>query len=320
MPLPSGSDYDLDPGLSGLLLRQELNTILLALLTMNASGSLPPQTFAFMQRVDSSASPNEIQIRNPADSAFLKLAEITDTQISLFSQGAAVPSLGAAQTFTQSQTIDTQGSASLLSIGSDLSAGVVARIPMFGHNSNGTDVTGVNLVCRINTNTAGAEDFSFEVEVVRGSSTTTVATLGSLADFKRSGGGGIIDADTIRQAGIDLATIINTETSRLGTSGNFNVATGRALTQADAGRLLRFNGSSNQTFTVPRLSQNTAVFFVNDSGGAGNVTFQSDISPNDVNFRTSRLTLPGISGQSPMCALVWFQSDGARVNIVGNNT
>lgn len=318
MTLPTvGNDYDLDAGLAGLALRQELNAILQAMLSLNANAALPPQTFPFMLRADTGASPNELQVRNPADGAFLKLAEVTDTEITLFSDGAAVPSLGTPQTFTQAQTVDQQGSSGLLSIGSDLSAGVVARIPMFGHNNLGANTTGINLVCRINTNTSGAESFTFEVEAVRAGSTVTIATLGSLSDFRRAGGGGIVDADVLRQAGITLATIIDDEKGRLGIGGNFNFSSARTLAQADQGKLLRFNGGANTTITVPALAQNTMIFIVND--GSGDLSFVSAVAPNAVSFRTTRLTLPTIGGQSPMCGLVFFLSDGSNVNIHGGN-
>lgn len=316
MPLPTvGNDYDLDAGLAGLLFRQELNAILLALLSMSSSSSLPPETFPFMLRGDTGTSPNEVQIRNPSDNAFLKIMEITDSAATLFSNGAAVPALGTPQTFTEAQTIDLSASAGLLSIGSDLSTGVVARIPLFGHNSAGTNTTGANLVCRLGTNTAGAEDFSFEVEVIRNGSTVTVATLGSVSDFRRAGGGGILDADTLRQAGVELNTIIDDATGRLEDGGNFS--SDRTLAQGDQGAFLRFNGTSNATVTVPNLARGTVVIVAND--GTGDLTFASDVSPNNVSFRTPRLTLPATGSQSPTCALVFSTSTGNICNIVGNN-
>lgn len=314
MPLPSGGDFDLDAGLSGALFRGELNTILLALLSLSASASLPATTAAFMFRAALDTSPNQLQIRNPSDNAFLTWAEITDSEINLFSGGSAVPSLGVAQTFTQAQTVDQSGSAGLLSLGSDLSNGIVARIPMFGHNSAAANVTGVNLVCRVNTNTAGAEDFTFEVETVRAGAAVTVATLGSLTDFRRSGGGGILDADTIRQAGIELNTIID-DARRLEDGGNF--ADDRTLAQGDQGALLRFNGTVNRTVTVPNLARGTVIFIAND--GTGDLSFVSDTSPNNVSFRTARLTLPSVGSQAPTCALYFMTSTGNVVNILGNN-
>ncbi len=315
MALPTGSDYDLDAGLAGLLFRQELNAILEAIISMNASSSLPPQTFPFMLRADESASPNELQIRNPADSSFLKFAEITDTLITLFSDGAAVPSLGVAQTFTESQTIDQQSTAGVFSVGSDLSSGVVARIPLFGHNANGTNVTGVNLVCRITTNTAGAEDFTFELEVVRAGTSTTVLVLGSTADFSRSGGGGTVNADIIQQDGVNLDTLLDDSTGIIGDGVNF--ATNRTISQGDQGTVLRYNGAGNATITLPRLTDRSVVHFINE--GTGDLTFASDTSPDDVEFRTTRTVLPAVTGQSPICSVLWFLSGGNRVTIVGQN-
>ncbi|MGI9491871.1 MAG: hypothetical protein ACR2QF_05650, partial [Geminicoccaceae bacterium] len=248
MTLPIGGDYDLDAGLSGLNFRQELNPILESLITLNASASLPPITFPFMMRAGQDTTPNELQIRNPSNSAFLKYGEITDTEVKLFSDGAAVPSLGVSQIFTESQSVDQSGVSGQLSVGSDQSTGVVARIPLFGHNSVGSNVSGVSLVCRIVTNTNGSEDFNFEVEVIRGGSTVTAATLGSLSDFRRSGGGGILDADTVRQGGITLEQIIREAVGRLGDGGDFS--TSFEPVQSDEGKMFRFNGASNVTVSL----------------------------------------------------------------------
>lgn len=317
MTIPA-SDYDLDAGLSGLGFRQELNPILESLLTLNASTSLPPVTFPFMLRVNETPTPDELEIRNPANTSFIKWGEITDTAVTLFSNGAAVPSLATAQTFTQPQTIDTSGVAGSLTVASDQSSGIVARIPMIGHNSVGSNVTGVNLVCRVVINTSGSEDFNFEVEVVRGGSTVTLATLGSFSDFRRSGGGGILDADTVRQAGVALSQITREAAGRLGIGGNFSA--GFTPVQANEGSLFTFNGGTAQQVTLRPLAENTIMFFSNDTNGAANLTFASDTSPNDVNLNTTRLTLAGVASQTPMCCVVWSQAAGNEVTILGNNT
>lgn len=318
MPLPSGSDYDLDAGLAGLPFRTELNSILLALLSMNASASLPPLTEPFMLRANTNTTPDQLEIRSPDDSTFLKWAEVTNSAITLFSQGAAVPSLGVQQTFTQPQSIDVSGAPGSLTVASDLNSGIVARIPMIGHNASGANVSGVNLVCRINTNTAGSEDFSFEVEVVRGGSAFTVANLGNLSDFRRTGGGGIIDADTVRQAGITLAQIVREAAGRFGTGGDFNTDI-NSFTQDQEGQVFRFNGTSNVTVRLNRLAQNTVIFFQNESSTQATITFAAAVTDPVTDFRTTRLTLPGTSGESPFCAVHWYLSDGRRVNIFGDN-
>lgn len=318
MPLPSGGDYDLDAGLSGLGFRNELNPIIEALASLSSDASLPPVTFPFMLRGALDTTPNEIQVRNPSNNAFLKMAEITDSALTMFSNGAAVPSLGTAQTFTAAQTVDIAGSPGSLSVGSDQSSGIVARIPMFGHNSVGGNTTGVNLVCRINTNTQGSEDFTFEVEAIRGGASVTVATLGSLSDFRRSGGGGIVDADTVRQAGITLAQIVREATGRFGDGGDFTVDI-NSFTQAQEGQMFRFNGTSNVTVRLNKLAKGTIIFFQNESSTQATITFAASVSDPVTDFRTSRLTLPGISGQSPVCGVHWYLSDGRRVNIFGDN-
>jgi hypothetical protein len=319
MAVPSGSDYDLDSGLSGTNFRTELNSIVLALLTMSADTTAPPESNPFMLRADTSTTPDEVLLRNPSDNAWLKLMEVTDSAITLFSDGAQVPALGTAQTFTEAQTVDISGSAGLVSIGSSLSTGVVARIPLFGHNSSAANTTGVNLICRLNTNTAASEDFTFEIEVVRGGSSVTVAALGSTTDFTRSGGGGTVNADTLQQDGTDLDDLLDVNRGRLGVQSNFTGTT-KTLAQTDQGDLIPFTGSSACTITVPRLAENTVIFVQNDSNGSADITFESAAPYNDVTFFTTRLTLPGTASEAPMCALIWRNSAGDEVSIIGANT
>lgn len=316
MTIPA-NDYDMDAGLSGAQYRAEDNTIIESILTLQASASLPPVTFPFMWRVDQNVTPNELQIRNPSNNAFLKVAEITDSLVSLFSNGAGIPSLGVAQTFTATQTIDKSGVPGELAIGSDLSSGVVARIPMFGHNSIGSNVTGCNLVLRINTNTAGAEAFTVEIEVTRPSGAITVAKLGDLSDFRRTGGSGIVDADTVRQAGVTLAQIVREGKGRFGNGGDFSV--GFTPVQSDEGAMYRFNGSSNVVVELATLARNTVVYFQNESPNNSTVTFAAAAVSGITDFRTTRLVLPGISTQAPTCAVHWYLSGGTRVNIIGDN-
>lgn len=317
MTIPA-NDYDKDAGLSGLAYRTEDNIIIESILTNSAAVGLPPVTFPFQWRVDQSRTPNVLQIRNPSNAAFVDVAEVTDTLVNLFSGGAGVPSLGAAQTFTEAQSIDQSGTPGSLTVGSNLTSGIVARIPMRGHNSTGSNVDGVNLVCRVNTNTAGSEDFTFEVEVIRGGSAFTVAQLGSLADFRRSGGGGVLDADTIQQAGITLAQIVREATGRLGDGGDFTSDI-TSLAQTNEGQLFRFTGSSNATVSLNKLAKNTVIYFLNESPTNANLTFAAAAVDPVTDFRTSQLTLPGISGQAPTCAVHWYLSDGRRINIVGDN-
>lgn len=312
MSLPSGNDYDLDAALAGFAFRQEINSIISAILTQSSSASLPPITFPFMPRADTGATPNQLQIRNPADTNFLKWAEITDTAINLFSGGAPVPSLGVAQTYTQDQTIDVTSAPGQIIVGSDLTTGVVARIPLFGHNSSGANTTGVNLICRMDSNTAGAEDFNFEIEVVRNGAANTIAIFGGAAIIN-----GALNATTLQQNSINLDTIINTAISEVPARGNFSGPL--TVSQSDAGGFRRYNGTGNQTITLPRLNEGSWVYFLNDSGGAGDLSFSSATSPNDVEIRTTKTTLPGTSGQTPSCLVMWFLSGGNRVVINGEN-
>lgn len=315
MPIPA-NDYDIDPGLGGAAYRAEDNQRALALVTNNSDASVPPETFAFMWRVDLSRTPNVLQIRNPSNNGFLDIAEITDSIATLFSAGGGIPSLNVAQTFLQNQSIDILGSPGEMLTGSDLDNGIVARYKMRGHNASGSNVDGINLIARITDNTAGSEAFNFEVEILQPSGAVTVATLGSISDFRRSGGGGILDADIVRQAGITLEQIVREASSRLSRVTNFSANITSFTQTDDEGRVFRFNGSSNVTVTLPVLAQGTVIYFQNESSTNANITFAPDTG---VEVRTSRLTLPGISGTTPMCAVHWFLSGGTRTNIIGDN-
>lgn len=316
MTIPA-NDYDKDAGLSGAQYRAEDNTIVESVLTNNAAVGFPPQTFPFMWRVDQSRTPNVLQIRNPANSAFIDVAEVTDTLVSLFSDGGGVPSLGVEQTFTEAQSVDVLGTAGSFTVGSDQSSGIIGRYRMIGHNDIGGNVVGVNLVCRIGTNTAGAEDFSFEVEVVRGGSSVIVATLGSLSDFRRSGGGGILDADTIRQAGVTLEQIAREAAGRFATGGNFTA--GFEPVQADEGKMFRFNGTSDIFIDLAPLARDTVMYFMNESNATATITFRAAPTGGINEIRTPKLTLPAVTGQAPTCAVHWYLTTGDRVNIVGDN-
>ena len=312
------SDYDLDSGLSGLQFREELNPIIESLVTLNASSSLPPITFPYMMRVDQSTTPDQGEIRNPSNNAFLKWFEITDSAVTLFSGGSAVPSLGVEQVFTEPQSIDVSGNAGSLLIGSDQSSGVVARTTFRGHNAVSENIDGVTLEAFISTNTDGSEDFDLDIRAVRGGSSVLLGKLGSVIDFRRAGGGGILDADTVRQAGIALSQIVREAKARLEVQPSFTA--GFTPTQTQEGSLFEFNGSSNQTITLRPLAQNTVILFTNNSNGSGNLSFVSDSSPNNVTLKTNRTTLSGVSGESPMCAVVFYGTSGDLVNIVGQNT
>jgi hypothetical protein len=318
MALPTvGNDYDLDAGLAGLNFRLELNAIIEALNSMNSAVGLPPITFPFMLRGALDTSPNEIQIRNPSDNAFLKLAEITDSAITMFSNGAAVPSLGTEQTFTANQNVDRSGAAGVFTVGSDLSAGVSGRLDFRAHNSVGANVSGVQLACTVENNAQGAEDFFLDVQVVRGGSTQTVARLGSIADFTQSGGQ-TLNATVLQQAGITLAQIVREAAGRFQNQADFSVDIA-SFTQDQEGSMFRFNGSSNVTVRLNKLARNTIIGFQNESPADATITFAAAVVDPVTDFQTSRLTLPNVNGESPTCFVHWYLSDGRRVNILGDN-
>lgn len=314
------ADFAWNAGIAGQALREQGVQYFAALLTKLSGATEPNPTFPFMSWIDLSVTPAVWRIRSADNLAWNDFAQINASgsapnQITLLNAGVGIPSLGVTQTFTASQRIKPIAAVGELTVGSTLQSGVVARVPMIGHNSNNAETVGGNVVLRQNVNTAGSEDFTIEFEVRRNGSLLTVVSLGS-GNIFRDGADVIADFNELRQAGTSIQAIINTAKARVETRGSF---TGNlTLEQDDAGAFRRYNGAGNATITVPRLSQGSWVMVINDSSDQGSITFAAD--PGLTEIRTPRLILRGISGQSPTCVLFWFLSVGQLVNIFGDNT
>ncbi|MGI9504874.1 MAG: hypothetical protein ACR2RE_17655 [Geminicoccaceae bacterium] len=314
-------DFAWNPGIGGQGLREQGIEYFAALLSKLSGATEPNPTFPYMSWIDLSVVPAVWRIRTADNLAWNDFAQINASgsapnQITLLNAGVGIPSLGVTQTFTASQRIKPTAAVGELTVGSTLQSGVVARIPLIGHNSNNAETVGANLVLRQNVNSAGAEDFTIEFEARRGGSLLTVVSLGS-GNIFRNGADVVADFDELRQAGTSIQTIIDTAKARVETRGSF---TGNlTLEQADAGAFRRYNGAGNITITVPRLTQGSWVMVINDSSDNGLITFAPD--PGQTEIRTPRLILRGVSStQSPTCVLFWFLSVGQLVNIFGDNT
>ena len=317
------ADFAWNPGIAGQGLREQGNEYFAALLTKMSSATEPNPTFPFMTWIDLSVVPAVWRIRTADNLAWNDFAQInasgsTPNQITLLNAGVGIPSLGVTQTFTASQRIKPTAGVGEMTVGSTLQSGVVARIPLIGHNSNNAETVGCNLVLRQNVNTAGSEDFSLEIETRRGGVITNMISIGSVNVFD-DGGNKVIDFDEIRQNGEPIDTIIRTAKGKIDAGGNFSGPI--TLAQTDAGRHRRYNGAGNVIVTVPKLETGTFVMIINDSSDNSDITFQSASAPNEVEFRTTRLTLRGGSApDSPTCVLFWYLSVGQLVNIFGQNT
>jgi len=314
------ADFAWNAGIAGQALREQGIQYFAALLTKLSGATEPNPTFPFMSWIDLSVTPAVWRIRSADNLAWNDFAQINASgsapnQIGLLNAGVGIPSLGVTQTFTASQRIKPTAGVGEMLVGSTLQSGVVARIPMVGHNSNNAERVGGNLVLRQNVNTAGQEDFTIEFEVRRGGALVTVARLGS-GNIFREGGNIIADFSELRQAGTSIIDIINAAKARVENGGSFsgNVQ----LSQENAGQFIRYNGAGNRTISVPRLAQGSWVMVINDSSNQGRLTFAPVGGQTEI--RTPRRILRGISGQSPTCVLFWFLSVGQLINIFGDNT
>lgn len=308
------SDVNWAALISGLNLRTEGNDIFAALLSLFSGSGDPSLTEAFMLNA-LTGSPNQLRIRNPSDNAWLTWAEISDSAVTLFSDGAEVPSLGNANVFTNSLTVDRSGSSGIITARSSLSTGIVASLRLGGHNSAAEDTDGVRLDARVTTNTDGSEDFELDLVVMRGGVASVLATFNNTATFA-----GNLTATTLRQGSTDLDDVIADDLSSARTEIPFDAATS-IITQDATGHLYRFTGaaSTNRTITLGSQPRGSSwAMFINDSDGAADLTFASAAGPNDVDI-DGGTSLVGASGQRPQCVVTW-SNGGADVNIRGDNT
>lgn len=318
------ADVQWNANIAGLGLRQQGNEFFEALLTKMSGASAPNPTYQFMNWIDISVSPAVWRIRSADNLSWNDFAQIDSSedapnQIILLNAGEGIPSLGIAQTFTQKQTIKEDGSVGELAVGSTLQSGIVARMPLFGHNSNNAETVGANLVLRLNTNTAGSESFTLEIETRRAGVITNIVSIGSVNIFDDGSGNKICDFDTVRQDGEDLDDIIAEANGKIRNDGSFSNSI--TLNQTNAGGYIRYNGSGAAVITVPKLEDGTWVMVMNDSSDSSSLTFESAANPDDVEFSTNRLTLRAGSGtERPKCMVFSYLSNGQLVDILGQNT
>lgn len=82
----------------------------------------------------------------------------SDYTAATFATNLGLPRLSASNTYTDRQRIKRAGVTGLLDVGSDLSAGVVGRIDLFGHDSGGENEVYVRIAGQVVDATAGSED------------------------------------------------------------------------------------------------------------------------------------------------------------------
>ena len=217
-------------------------------------------------------------VRNAENNAWIKIGEFLNNptnQFRHFSEGAAVPSTGAANTFTEAQTIDDAGAAGEMAIGSDLTTGVAAILRLFFENASAVDVNGFRMQMSVTDATAASEDTSTVIQTMQGGTLTTLMTLSTLVAIA-----GALDATTLRQGGTDLDDIVDDAIDSLDTSRSVGVAF--TLAQTDAGQAIKYTGASNVNVTCGRLTLDTIITIHNR--GTGNLTLVSAAASDDVTF------------------------------------
>ena len=301
MTQPS-SDYDLDAAISGLQLRTEINTIIQAILTGSSGGDDPPETFPFMRYMDTDETPTGWYMRNEANDAWIKVGEFNlDDTITLFSDGAAIPSLGAEQTFTETQSIFETDEPGVLDLASNISDGISAAILMGGRNDALEDIVMGQILGTVQDDTNGSEDFFIQWEVLlNGVMTPVVRIDGGFVTVT-----GILEADTLQQANTDLDDLIEAAINSVGLP-SFTNTTRTIPTHLTAGDMNRFTGSSPSTITIAAGTAGRVYGLVNDGTAA-------------ITFVASGTTIVGSLGLAigKLCNILYVTS--TKVYIFGQN-
>lgn len=266
MTQPSDSDYAQPTGASGTDIRTNVNDYFEGVNTKNRGPVEPTTRFPGMDWIDSSVSPEEWNIRNAANSAWNLFATIDPTNgITILNEGAAVPGVGVANVFTENQTIDRTGAAGSLTIKSDRTTGIAASIDFAGHDDGANDTTYASIDAEVVDDTNGSEDGQIVARVLQNGSEVDRMTVGAQVDVA-----GVMNADTVEQAGITLDAIIEAEKGNMApdSTSATSVSVPADLTRGERNR---FTGSSASTWTCESGTAGD-VFPVRNRGTA-NITF-----------------------------------------------
>ena len=227
---------------TGQQVLDEMNEVFLAEITKFSSTTEPADPEPYQNWVNLNLSPPPWMVRNAENNAWIKIGHFLNNptnQFVHFSEGAQVPSTGAANIFTEPQTIDDAGDAGELAIGSDLTTGVAALLRLFFENASAVDVNGFRVQMTVTDATAASEDTSTVIQTMQGGTLTTLMTLTTLVAIA-----GALDATTLRQDGTDLDDIVDDAIDSLDTSRS--VAIAFTIAQTDAGKSVKYTGASKR--------------------------------------------------------------------------
>lgn len=282
------------------------------------SGTGPPDAgvrVPFMLYVDVNESPPGLYMWNPGDTAGIKIGEVGATTIKLFSEGAALPALTAANLWTAIQEILVSGSTGILKIGSTLSAGEAAALSLLGNNGSGVQKELLRLGASWVVNTAGAEVASGKLQLL-GSPAGTFADLLTFQGTAFTFPGSIAVTGAISQGGTALTTLIANAIGSLEEHSNWSGAT-KSTDGVTAGQVITYTGSGATTLTVRKRTRRQLIA-VEHAGPSGLISLVSDTAPNRVTFLPDDgLTL----GAGKICFIRWRDADADLqvVRVTGEN-
>lgn len=299
---------------TGQQVLDEMNELILAEITKFSDNSAPLGPQPYQNWIDTSLTPPAWMVRNAGNTAWIKIAEILNSptnQIRYFSEGAAVPGSGVANIFTETQTVDNDGAAGEVAIGSNLQAGVAALLRLFAHNASAADFTGFQAQMTVTDATAASEDVSVALQTMAGGSLTTLITLAAALVTIA----GTLNATTLQQGGTSLNDLISDAIDSLDTSRTVGVAF--TLAQSDAGGAVKYTGASNVNVTCGRLALDSVITIHNL--GTGDLTCVSAAASDDVTFENGVTIAAGRTASLIMVATGATQADNVW-RILGENT
>ena len=246
---------------TGQQVLDELNEVLLAIITMFSATTEPANPEPYQSFVNTNVTPPVWNIRNAENNGWIKIAEFENNptnQIRFFHLGAVAVGAAVANIFTQPQTIDDPGDAGELAIGSDLSAGAAALLRMFAHNNAAADFDGFRIQMSVTDATDGSEDTTVTFQNAQAGTLTTLMTMAAAVLTIA----GTLNATTLQQGGTDLDDIVNDAIDSLDVTRELSTAP--TLLQSDAGGAILWDGTTNQNVTCGRLTVGSVIVIHND--------------------------------------------------------
>ncbi len=292
----------------------ELNEVILAIITMFSNASAPASPQPYQNWVDTDVSPSVWFIRNADNTAWIKVAEFENTptnQIRFFHLGAAAVGSAIANTFTATQTIDQDGAAGELGIGSNLQTGIASIFRMFAENDTPEDFDALRIQATVTDATTDSEAVSIAIQTMQAGTLTTLLTLAAAVVTIA----GTLNATTLQQGGVALDTLINNAIDGLNTSRTLSGAF--TLAQSDAGGAVKFTGASAADVTCGRLALDSIIVIHNR--GTADLTLVSAAASDDVVFENGTTIAAGKTATLIMIATGASQADNVW-RVLGENT